>query len=147
MTVDEQLAERVVRKVEYIEEALGVLTEKQSLGPDEYVDSRDVKDVVERRLETVSQACIDIARVLLSALGVQQAESNAGAFRQLDQRDVLTEATAEKLADAARFRNVLAHEYGPVIDDGQVYEALQDLTRYRDFLHEVREFLHERGAL
>lgn len=147
MTVDERVAERVVRKVEYIEEALGVLTEKQSLGPDEYADSRDVKDVVERRLETVTQAWIDIARVILSALGIRQAESNAGAFRQLDDHDVLTEATAEKLADAARFRNVLAHEYGPVIDDGQVYNALQDLTRYRDFLHEVRTFLQDQGAL
>lgn len=147
MSVDEQVAERVVRKVEYIEEALEVLTEKQALGPDEYADSRDVKDVVERRLVTVTQACIDIARVILSALDVRQAESNAGAVQQLEQHDVLTEATAEKLAEAARFRNVLAHEYGPVIDDVQVYESLQDLTRYRDFLHEVREFLQERGAL
>lgn len=58
MTVDEQLAERVVRKVEYIEDALEVLAEKQAVGPDEYVDARDLKDIVERRPETVTQACV-----------------------------------------------------------------------------------------
>lgn len=137
----------MVRKVEYIEEALEVLTEKQAVGPDEYVDARDLKDIVERRLETVTQACIDIARMILSTLGVRQKESNADAIRQLGRHEVISDGTAEKLADAAGFRNVLAHEYGPVIDDGQVYEALQDLARYRDFLFEVREFLEHRGAL
>lgn len=147
MTVDERLAERIVRKVEYIEDALEVLAEKQSIDPDEYADARELKDVVERRLETVSQACIDIARLILSAMDGHQPESNAGAFRQLGRLDVITDATADDMARAAGLRNVLAHRYGHVIDDGQVYEALQDLTRYRDFLHEVREFLAERGAL
>lgn len=85
--------------------------------------------------------------MILSALGVRQEESNADAIRQLGHHEVISDATAEKLADAAGFRNVLAHEYGPVIDDGQVYDALQDLARYRDYLFEVREFLGERGAL
>lgn len=51
------------------------------------------------------------------------------------------------MADAAGLRNVLAHRYGHVLDDGKIYEALQDLTRYWDFLVEVREFLDARGAL
>jgi len=51
------------------------------------------------------------------------------------------------MAEAALFRNVLAHEYGDVLDEDIVYSALQDLRRYRDFLVEVREYLDEVGAL
>ena len=51
------------------------------------------------------------------------------------------------MAEACSFRNVLAHRYGQVIDDELVFEALGDLTRYRDFLVEVRDFLDDEGAL
>lgn len=51
------------------------------------------------------------------------------------------------MIDACRFRNVLAHEYGTAIDDKQVYEALQDLERYRDFLVEIRAYLDRTGAI
>jgi uncharacterized protein YutE (UPF0331/DUF86 family) len=51
------------------------------------------------------------------------------------------------MARAAQFRNVLAHEYGDVIDDEIVYEALHNLDRYRAFLHEVRDYLASVGAL
>ena len=51
------------------------------------------------------------------------------------------------MAQAAMFRNVLAHEYGDVLDQDIVYEALQDLGRYRDFLHELRDYLDEIGAI
>jgi len=51
------------------------------------------------------------------------------------------------MAQAAMFRNVLVHEYGDVLDQDIVYEALQDLGRYRDFLHELRDYLDEIGAI
>mgnify|MGYP002761004551 CR=1 FL=1 len=38
--------------------------------------------------------------------------------------DVLATDTAEKMAQAARFRNVLAHTYGDVIDHDEVYDAV-----------------------
>jgi len=68
-------------------------------------------------------------------------------MRRLHETGVLTEETAESMAEAALFRNVLAHEYGDVLDEDIVYSALQDLRRYRDFLVEVREYLDEVGAL
>jgi uncharacterized protein YutE (UPF0331/DUF86 family) len=46
----------------------------------------------------------------------------------------------------ARFRNVLAHTYGDVIDD-VVYDALDNLERYRSFLVAVRQYLDSIGAL
>jgi len=68
-------------------------------------------------------------------------------MRRLHEVDVLDEQTAEAMAQAALFRNVLAHEYGDVLDQDIVYEALQDLRRYRDFLAGVHAYLDDIGAL
>lgn len=47
----------------------------------------------------------------------------------------------------ARFRNVLTHTYGDAIDHDDVYDALQDLNRYRDFLIDIRTYLREQDVL
>lgn len=103
--------------------------------------------MVERRLQTTTQACIDVARLLLKGLKHSQPDSNAATMRELGDLGVLSGETSQKMAKACKFRNVLAHEYGRVIDDGQVYEALQDLEPYVDFVVEVRDFLRSEGAL
>jgi uncharacterized protein YutE (UPF0331/DUF86 family) len=149
MSVSTEKAERVVEKAEFIETCLEVLAERQSVGPDEYAETIEIRDVVERRFEMMTQACVDIGRILLVELDVEikVPDANAATMRELASAGVLSDETAEAMAEACGLRNVLAHEYGNVVDDGIVYEALQDLTRYRDFLVEVREFLAADGAI
>ena len=65
----------------------------------------------------------------------------------LDDVGMLDRASKAKMVQAARFRNVLAHTYGNAINHDDVYAALQDLNRYRDFLHDVRAYLEAIGAL
>lgn len=43
---------------------------------------------------------------------------------------VLSPRLAEEMTQAGRFRNVLSHTYGNIIDHELVYNALQDLERY-----------------
>lgn len=124
-----------------------VLAEKQSLSREAYLDDRDRRDVVERRFVTITQACVDVARLLLGGLDEPIPDPSATAMSRLIECDVLTESTGTAMIDACRFRNVLAHEYGTAIDDEQVYEALQDLERYRDFLVEIRAYLDRTGAI
>jgi len=68
-------------------------------------------------------------------------------MEKLGEHGILTESTATDMAEAALFRNVLAHEYGDVLDHDSVYDGLQDLRRYRDFLVEVRAYLDDVGAV
>jgi len=51
------------------------------------------------------------------------------------------------MAQAARFRNVLSHTYGYVIDHDVVYNAVQDLDRYRRFVRAIRDYLDDAGLL
>lgn len=71
-------------------------------------------------------------------------ETNAAVFRALADENVLEDATAERMAQAAGFRNILTHRYGNEIDDRDVYNVLQeDLPVFRSFLREIRDALGE----
>jgi uncharacterized protein YutE (UPF0331/DUF86 family) len=99
-----------------VETCLEILADRQSVTRDEYRAAPVVRDVVERRFEKTSQACIDIGRMLLRDIDGRAPDSNAGAMNRLSAVGVLSERTADEMAQAAMFRNVLAHEYGDVLD-------------------------------
>lgn len=146
-THDRERVETVVEKAEYVEECLRMLAARQSVSREEYRDDPETRDVVERRFEKATAACLDIGRMLLKDIDGRAPESNAAVMKRLDEVDVLSVDVADDMSAAALFRNVLAHEYGEVLDHDIVYEALQDLDRYRRFLHEVRDYLHRVDAV
>ncbi|QPV64959.1 DUF86 domain-containing protein [Halosimplex litoreum] len=139
--------ETMVEKAEFVEECLEILAARQSITRDAYRSDTVTRDVVERRFEKASQACVDIGRMLLRDIDGRAPDSNAAVMERLATVDVLSAETASKMGQAAMFRNVLAHEYGDVLDQDIVYEALQDLGRYRAFLHELRDYLDDVDAI
>ncbi|WP_197409671.1 type VII toxin-antitoxin system HepT family RNase toxin [Haloferax profundi] len=127
---------RILVAVETIEESLGVLARKQALTRDEYRADSDSRDIVERRFVKMTEASIDIAEELAKHERGTPPRSNPESMRVLGELDILTAETTDKMAQAARFRNVLSHTYGNIIDHDVVYNALQDLERYRTFVVE-----------
>lgn len=143
MTCDE-IETRIVEKAEHVEAAVTVLSRKQSLDRDEYVDDREQRAIVEREFQTSIEACIDVAQLLLTVEDITVPETYAEVFVRLADADVLTAETADVMGEAARFRNVLAHTYGHDIDDEHVYRHLQeDLHWFPTFLNEVRSALDD----
>jgi uncharacterized protein YutE (UPF0331/DUF86 family) len=139
---DEETEARIVEKVEYIEEAVTVLSRKQSLEKVAYLENREQRSIVEREFQTALEACIDIAELLLKSLSNTVPETNAEKFAQLGRIEILSADTAEAMQEAARFRNVLAHTYGFDLDNEQIYRHLQsDLHWFPTFLTEVRSTL------
>ncbi|WP_424018600.1 type VII toxin-antitoxin system HepT family RNase toxin [Halorientalis pallida] len=138
---------RILTAVETIEASLGVLARKQRLSRSEYENDSDTQDIVERRFVKMTEAAIDIAEELVKHEREQPPRSNPESMRMLGELDVLSASLAEEMAQGARFRNVLAHTYGNIIDHDVVYNALQDLERYRDFVKAVRVYLDSIGAL
>ena len=138
---------RILDAVETIEESIGVLVRKQQFGRDEYKADPETRDVVERRFVKMTEAAIDIGEELVKQERSEPPGSNPESMRMLAAVGVLPTETAEQMAQAARFRNVLSHTYGQIIDHDVVYNALQeDLERYRTFVVEVREYLESVGA-
>jgi len=77
----------------------------------------------------------------------QPPPSNPASMRTLGEIGVLSGPLTEEMTQSARFRNVLSHTYGNIIDHDVVYNALQDLERYRSFVQAVRDHLESIGAL
>ena len=142
MTVDDETEARILEKAEHVDEAVTRLVGKQEVKLDDYLADWEERAVVERTFQTAIEACIDVAALLLTAADEPVPETNAEKFARLAELDVLSEATADQMQNAAGFRNVLAHNYGHAVNDRQVYRHLQeDLHWFPTFLREVRAFL------
>lgn len=83
--MDDEAEERIVEKAEYIEQAVAVLSQKQSLDRKEYLTDREQRAIVEREFETAIEACIDIARILLKGSDRSVPSTNAETFEALDE--------------------------------------------------------------
>lgn len=100
----------------------------------------------EHRFVKMTEAAIDIGEELVKYERGKPPASNPATMRSLADLGIISEDIGEEMARTTRFRNVLAHTYGEVIDHDTVYTALQDIERYRDFLTSVRDYLDEIGA-
>lgn len=144
MTVPAEIETRILEKAEYVEKAITILAKKQSLDRETYRDSREQQAIVEREFQTGIEACIDIAGLLLRALDVTMPETYAKRFPLLEEHDVLSSKTSERMRKAAGFRNILVHRYGDDIESETVYEHLQtELKWLVRYLHEIRDVLNE----
>jgi uncharacterized protein YutE (UPF0331/DUF86 family) len=113
--------DRVLTAVETIEESLGVLARKQQVSREDYTSDSDTRDIVERRFVKMTEAAIDIAEALVKHERSEPPASNPESMRALGEMGVLSGPLVEEMAQGARFRNVLSHTYGNIIDHDVVY--------------------------
>jgi uncharacterized protein YutE (UPF0331/DUF86 family) len=95
------------------------------------------------RLMVAIETMIDVAEHVIASEGLRPATSVADSFQSLGEREWIDAELADALADAARFRNLLVHQYADV-DDGRVVEILR--TRMDDldqFVTTVAERLEQ----
>lgn len=138
---------RILTAIETIEESLGVLARKQRVDRTDYKTDSDTRDIVERRFVKMTEAAIDIAEEIVKHERSHPPASNPASMRQLGEMGVLSGSLAEEMAQGARFRNVLSHTYGNVINHDVVFNALQDLERYRSFVEAVRVYFESSDVL
>jgi uncharacterized protein YutE (UPF0331/DUF86 family) len=87
---------------------------------DTFLSDVTERRAVERMFENAIQACVDLAKHVATEDFGYQGDSSKEAVEILE-GEAKDEETATTLANAARFRNVLADEYGEV-DPEQVYQ-------------------------
>jgi uncharacterized protein YutE (UPF0331/DUF86 family) len=83
---------------------------------------RDTLDIVAFNLMLCVQIGADIASHLIADEGWPAASSLAEGFVRLEERQVVSPATAEAMRNAVGFRNVVAHGYSRV-DAAMTYRA------------------------
>lgn len=84
---------------------------------------------VRYRLQVAVEACIDAAEHVIASEGLRAPETFADAFTVLGEAGRIDHDLSRSMEDAARFRNLLVHQYAAV-DDDRVREILR--TRIAD---------------
>jgi uncharacterized protein YutE (UPF0331/DUF86 family) len=145
-TLPADRANRIADAVEAIERNVSDLRAYRRLSREEYTSptDRNRRDAIERKFVKLTEATLDIASELCKEERQTLPEKRKDKITALAEEGIIDEALAERLRAAVGFRDVLAHTYGPVVNDDIVYDALQnDLERYVDFVKAVDGYLNQ----
>lgn len=101
----------IVKRLSFLEIELKDLEQYAELDFETYSSDRRTRRDVERIIENIINACIDMAKILLSGEELPMPETYKEVFLQLGQAAILDKELARSLADLVRVRNILAHQY------------------------------------
>jgi len=136
--------ERITDFLRLISADLRDLRDKAQVDMETYLSTRDLQAVVERRLQTAIESCINIGNHLIARLGLRTPQDYRDVFRILGEYQIITSPLAEQMIDMARFRNLLVHVYWE-IDHRRVYSSLSDrLVQLEAFVLSITQWIKER---
>ena len=131
----------VRRKLAAISQNLADLRPIADFTLSEYMGDRLRRKAVERLLQEVVDAAVDVNLHVLRTLEVELPGDYYTSFIELGRHGVITQELAERLAPAAGLRNRLVHEYD-AIDDSIVLEAVRLANHdFGAFVPAIEEYL------
>ncbi len=136
--------ESIGRKLIGMTRRLDRLANYQSLTFEEYLQDEDRQATIERYLEIIIQAALDINRALIKSASEVKVEDlkNAETFSLAGELGFISSEVANQLIPSARFRNVLAHAYDEVLPELS-YQALQvAVVQYQQYVQEIQTYLN-----
>ncbi|MGQ9533282.1 MAG: type VII toxin-antitoxin system HepT family RNase toxin [Desulfotomaculales bacterium] len=134
--------ESVIRRLAFMQVELADLEGYENLTYEVYLTDRHKRRDVERLVENLANAAIDIAKIVLAGEGLEIPTTYRELFGQLARYGLVSPALAGWLGEFSRLRNVLAHQYPDIkwerlkraIDEGPA--ALKDFMAVMEGLVE-----------
>lgn len=112
---------------------------------DAFSADRTAREVVTLNLFVAIQGCLDLAAHWLADAGWEMPATYADVFGALADHGVMPRELADRLASAAAFRNLVAHQYG-ALDWRRVYAlAGSDLVDLDEFCAILADRAREGG--
>ena len=138
-------SEIVLARLRLINKYIKTLEEFSTLSLDTYLEDFRQQLVVERLLQLITQAAIDINDHLLSHLNPGNSNTNFEAFIELSKYNVISSELAKQIAPSSGLRNRLVHEYDD-LDPGQVFRAISfALQEYPIYVEQINSYLISLG--
>jgi len=134
--INEEMIEARIREINDAVQELRDLTTREFDELNTY-QRLAMRYLVIQLVEAASSICI---RILMAAFN-EKPEGFPECFLRLGKKVVLPRELAERLASAARLRNLLVHRYWTIRDE-RVYESMRGgLGDFEEFVAYVRAFL------
>lgn len=134
-------ADRVEARVQRLEGLIERLDEVRQAGEDAYLANEEQRAATERWLQVAVQICIDLGTQLVSEQSAQPPSDYADVFTILGQKRAIPSDLAQRLAEAAKQRNLIVHLYLE-IDDRAVFASLAHLDDLREFGSTIERLAH-----
>ncbi|MBC8413871.1 MAG: DUF86 domain-containing protein [Nitrospira sp.] len=129
------------RKLADIDTYLKQLSEFTTITVEQYKQDWKTQRIVERTLQMLIETCIDIANHIVSDDKLRVPESYSDTFKVLMENKFITESLSEKMIKAAKFRNVVVHQYDNIDAAIAVSIVKNDLMYFREFQEQIVEYL------
>jgi len=135
---------RLLERLQFLDIELQELPIYRNLTFETYRDDKVQRRNIERWIETLANATIDIAKVILASerknmpKSYQEALLNFGSFFGLNTQE------AEKFSEVAKLRNILAHEYLEILYKKIRYFLFEISPFYERLLSFLKEYIKPR---
>jgi uncharacterized protein YutE (UPF0331/DUF86 family) len=101
----------IVKRIDFVETELEDLDDYKKLDFENYSQNRKTRRDVERLVENIANASIDIGKIILAGEDVELPETYKDIFIKLSEIRMIDKKLSEGLSDLVRLRNILAHQY------------------------------------
>jgi len=130
----------LLTKLESLRRCLARIEEKRPSSADTLKNDFDLQDIISVNLQRAIQLCIDIGLCILSDRNLPLSGSMADTFHRLNAAGVLDDSTAERMARAVGFRNMVVHTYSEIDWDIVFSIITKRLGDFRDYATQVCSF-------
>ena len=131
----------VLTKLDLMMRYLDNLKRSELVQLEEYLGDYNEQLFVERLLQLIIQAAIDINKFLLKILYLEQPETNFETFIEVGRRGIITMELAERLAPSGVLCNRLIYMYAE-INSVKVHESIHKaLQNYPIYQRQVTNYL------
>jgi len=132
---------RLLKIVDFLEIELSDLEKYRGLSLLIYKEDREKRRSVERWIENIVNASLDIAKIILVAEDKEIPDTYKEYFIMISGIGLINGEMAEKLAEGVKIRNILAHQYLDVKWNGIETFISEEYKVYLDLLSISKRFI------
>jgi uncharacterized protein YutE (UPF0331/DUF86 family) len=137
--------EDLTRRLDFLLDEVADFHLYQSVTWEDYKDRRKRREV-ERWIENIINASIDIAKVLLSVKGLEIPQTYREILRDISLTNLFREELGLKISEWASIRNKLAHEYIDIRWDAIKKFAKESQPLLIEFTNIIKKYLTESSS-
>lgn len=117
--------------------------ENMSFDEADLLQNRDIQHLLNHRLHTAVEICIDIAMHITSALELPGRESAIDVIQLLGKNKIISAKLSEEFQKAPRLRNLLVHGYTQIDYSFLFRDYRKDLRDIKQFAAEIKKYIDE----